>query len=231
MAGSTSSRTACAAVAPEPERISLRSGAVIRMFHWGLGALLIAALLGVAGCTSRKEPRIEVREMLLVTPTGNHRLGPSDVGDRIQIQFPSLAVSMQAPGMRVTLAPFAQQPSVHVAPNQRDRSVRFESRGAFYQRDDEARIPLEGTQTELRLADGAWFASRWRMVLPAELSTIALTSSRPPPYMIRAIEAVEGETQRFHIPFSIDGERHVLDASIALETERSWSLASIGGLP
>ena len=166
-------------------------------FHVGRSAFFLLILICIGGCESHKEPRIEVREVVLETPSGEHRFDANDVGDRVHIQRPSLSITVRTPVLGVTLAPIAQNAGVRVAPKQRDRRVQFESLGAFYQRDGKKEIPLHGTQRELRLAGGEWFASKWQIDLPPPLSQVSLTMSSPPPYMIEAIEALEGETLRF----------------------------------
>ncbi len=197
----------------------------------GRSAVHFVALLCLGGCQSHQEPGIELRSILLETPSGDYRFGASDVGDRVHIQFPSLAIDVRTPVVDVTVAPFGQSASVRVAPKPQYRSVQFESLGAFYQRDGGTEVPLSGTQVEVRTAGGEWFGSQWRVNLSPPLSQIALTSSRPPPYMIDAIESIEGEILRFYIPFRIEDEPYTLDISFELDLERIWSLGSIGGLP
>lgn len=198
----------------------------------GRSAFLLVALLSVGGCLkSHKVPRLELVEVVLETPAGTHRFDASDVGQRVDIQLPTLSIRVQAPELAVTLAAFAQQPQVRVEPTQRNRSVQFESQGAFYQLAGGAEIALRGIQVELKVASGQWIASQWRLDLSPALTRITLTSSRPSPDATDAIEAIGGKTQRFYVPFRIDGERYVLDASFVLEVERVWSLGPIGGLP
>ncbi len=198
----------------------------------GRSAFLLVALLSVGGCLkSNKVPRLELGDVFLVTPAGNHRLDASDVGKRIEIQLPTLSIRVLAPGLTVTLGAFAQQPQVRVMPKQGNRNVQFESEGAFYQLSGGAEVALHGIQAEMKVASGQWIASQWRIDLPPALTKIKLASSRPPPDVTDAIEAIGGETQRFYIPFRIDGERYALDASFVLEVERVWSIGSIGGLP
>jgi len=198
----------------------------------GRSMFFLLILISILGCESHKEPRVEVREIVLITPNGKYQFDANDVGERVYIHRPSLSIDARTPVVDVVIAPTAQFANIQVTPKQKESPVQFESNGAFYQRDREKKIPLQGTQKEMLMPNGERFGSKLLIDLPPPLSKVSLTMSRPAPYKIEAIEDLNGDILRFFIPFRIDGERYTIDSSLVLKVESRWSLSlSFGGLP
>ncbi|MEM7402158.1 MAG: hypothetical protein AAF304_09445 [Pseudomonadota bacterium] len=197
-------------------------------------SFFLLILIFIGGCESRKEIRVDVREIVLETPSGKYRFDAKDVGDSILISTPSLNIKVRTPKLSIHMILTSKPANFMVEPKDKEVSVQFESHGAFYQRDGKEKIPIKGTQNELHLQNGDWLASKWRIDLPPPISKVSHMST---PFLkasaIEAIKNIKGEAQRFLVPFRIDGERYSLDASIEYDIEHSWGLRSLsfGGLP
>lgn len=208
----------------------------ILKYHMGRSTFFLLILICLGGCDSRKEIRVEVQKILLKTPSGEYQFDAEDVGENIYISTPSLTIRVRTPKLNVFISPTSQPANFQVSPENKEVSVQFDSNGAFYQRDGKEKIPFQGTQIELRLSNDDWIGSKWLVDLPPPITKVSLSSSYVSSYRIEAKEAIEdlkGETQRFFVPFHIDGERYSLDASIEYNIDRSWHLRSFsfGGLP
>lgn len=191
--------------------------------------IVLATVLLSACVKSRKEPRLEVTGGQFETPAGAFDVTTTTFDGRHRDGNWNMYFVARSPTIAVKLAPFGKRPVLMVDHRTGSPQVEFLTDGSYFQVDDDERLRIGGKSERFKNANDEWTLTQLKFDAPPQVANlIGSTHIRLSELAVERIRDGRWDHYRFHFPFTVDGQPHLLDVTFELHVETEWYWAVPG---